>query len=213
MSICRSALQDSWNKANAKANADSFEDGLLALLTQEYKESVIQQHCQHRQPQVQDKLVEDASLLIEKAANLLCEEYAHVVFEYARLVDARLEECEEGAKAGVQEELDAAFPEFFVRYDLDHGGTLNEFEEIDHLCTNLIYSFGLYVTFPPPDEVRKACTELNLSDDNEWSLEQFVNWFNHCIRNRTTVKVVADPGDIYVPTNAPETEGQFDMVL
>eukprot|EP00658_Telonema_sp_P-2_P017758 TRINITY_DN1692_c0_g1_i4.p1 TRINITY_DN1692_c0_g1~~TRINITY_DN1692_c0_g1_i4.p1 ORF type:complete len:1182 (+),score=309.61 TRINITY_DN1692_c0_g1_i4:177-3722(+) len=185
---CRHAVQESWTKALRMSMAGSFEEGLSALVLVDYGELVIQEHCKHREPGLEEALEKTGIELLEKVAELMRREYAPAVRMYEQRVDAMLTAGEEAAKQTVQQELDEVIPVFFERYDLDDSDTLNSFEEVDNLCTNLAYSYGLYIAFPPAEEITMACKLLELSRENPWDLGEFTEWFNESIRNRTSVK-------------------------
>eukprot|EP00658_Telonema_sp_P-2_P020632 TRINITY_DN18174_c0_g2_i1.p1 TRINITY_DN18174_c0_g2~~TRINITY_DN18174_c0_g2_i1.p1 ORF type:complete len:483 (+),score=95.88 TRINITY_DN18174_c0_g2_i1:182-1630(+) len=202
LQICKVAVTDSWAKAVKVSGAGSFRAALNRLITRDFHSVVVGDHCRHDNPQTRRALVVECTALLTQASHLLGKEYAEALAIYERRVDAALESAEGDIEANALLELDQALPDFFERYDLDQSGTINSLEELDYLCTNLMYSFGMYVTFPAADEVRLACEAEGLSDDNEWDLEQFTDWFHRTIRNRATVRWQAGPDGSGTPLSA-----------
>lgn len=73
------------------------------------------------------------------------------------------------------EMLDKLIDEYFHRYDLDESGTLNSNEELKQLATNLSFKLRLTLTGDEIDAIVEAAG--NLSDENEWTVDEFGEWY------------------------------------
>jgi len=64
---------------------------------------------------------------------------------------------------------------YFRRYDLDESGTINSSEELQQLCTNLSVRLELQFSLA---EIDAKITGAGSMEDNNWTLEDFVDWFS-----------------------------------
>jgi hypothetical protein len=71
-------------------------------------------------------------------------------------------------------ELEGCKQQMFDRYDIDRSGTLNSAKELRQLCTNLCIKLRLVVKV---DTIEEWCQSAGDMDTQEWSLDQFVEWF------------------------------------
>jgi len=92
--------------------------------------------------------------------------------------------CEPGRKkvlAEVEKEFDAAFAQFFERYDFDMSGTINDNEELEHLCINICFKYPL-MKFVEADKIPSICAAKDLTDDKAMDVTTCREWFNENIR-------------------------------
>merc|ERR1712100_944677 len=85
----------------------------------------------------------------------------------------------------IDDEFDSRMRQCFEMYDIDEGGTLNTYEEMRQLTTNIVYTLNAEV---PPDVTLPMIaqykpTELPSGEIVEplaadpWEYERFVVWF------------------------------------
>jgi len=64
--------------------------------------------------------------------------------------------------------------QYFRRYDLDESGTINTYEELQQLCTNLSVRMELSWTV---GDIDAKVTSAGNMEENNWDLDNFVDWF------------------------------------
>jgi len=64
--------------------------------------------------------------------------------------------------------------QYFRRYDLDESGTINTYEELQQLCTNL--SVRLELSWTVSDIDAKVTSAGNM-EENSWQMDEFIEWF------------------------------------
>eukprot|EP00658_Telonema_sp_P-2_P006359 TRINITY_DN12421_c0_g2_i2.p1 TRINITY_DN12421_c0_g2~~TRINITY_DN12421_c0_g2_i2.p1 ORF type:complete len:269 (+),score=102.37 TRINITY_DN12421_c0_g2_i2:187-993(+) len=74
-----------------------------------------------------------------------------------------------------EDELDELIETYFHRYDLDESHTVNSFDELQQLTTNLAFKLKLPITGDEVDEIISSVGRLD--EENGMSLEVFNAWF------------------------------------
>jgi len=82
------------------------------------------------------------------------------------------EKAEKQATKGTAER--SVIASYFRRYDLDESGTINSSEELQQLCTNLSVRLDLPLNL---GEIDAKVTGAGNMMDNQWSQDDFIDWF------------------------------------
>ena len=110
------------------------------------------------------------------------DEVAHIA-EFAHDErESKLNSCENMTASGVGEDEGLWTEEnlsqakvLFERYDLDHSGTVNSWEEAQQITFNLLYSFGMTVS---RDEAENRMSSLVNVAEESMNFDQYWLWFH-----------------------------------
>merc|ERR1712195_159204 len=111
------------------------------------------------------------------------------------------EEPEDPLMVAWREEHLETLETYFVRYDLDKSGTLNDPDELQYLTINVIKATGIKCSLSTIDEVLEPGMEA-MRIGELWTFKEFVTWFH-------TKFVVATAIAAPSPSTQPQTNQAF----